>query len=161
MRIVAALVLALAGCAGPAPERHQSAAAAFAPLMGCWRGAFADAPGIVDERCFEPLGEHVVDIHHVRPTSYGGETTYHYDEAADEIVWAYAANDGGRSNGSIRREGERFIVAAHTHYGASGESYRLRSVWTIQTRDRFVMETEREQAGLWSPFARISFERAE
>lgn len=160
MRALAAF-LVLAACAAPvAPVRVESAAAAMAPLIGCWRGAFEGAPDIVDEHCFETLGEHVVDIHAVRPTSYGGETTYHLDDTQGVIVWAYAATDGGRSNGSISPTDTGFVVAPHTHRGATGETYRLRAAWTFGGADRFVMTTERETAGAWRPFMRVTFMRA-
>ncbi len=158
MRTLAA-ALALAACAqSPAP---QSAVEAFAPLMGCWRGTFENQPDIRDERCFEPLGDHVVDTHAVLPTAYAGETTYHLDETAGEIVFAYAANDGGRSNGVVRREGDRFVIEPHTHVGGGGEEYRLRSTWSIEGADRFVMRTERQVDGAWRPFSQISFVRVD
>lgn len=152
------LALALAACA--APSREQSAAAAFAPLMGCWRGAFEGQPDIHDERCFQTLGDHVVDTHHVRPTAYAGETTYHLDETSGEIVFAYASNDGGRSNGSVRVEGERYVFAAHTHRGGDGAEQRLRSTWTIDASGHLVMASEREEEGAWRPFMRITYTRA-
>jgi len=152
------LALVLAACAAPA--REHAAAAAFAPLMGCWRGVFENQPDIRDERCFAPLGEHVVDTHHVRPTPYAGETTYHYDEAAGEIVFAYAASDGGRSNGSVRVEGARFLFSAHTHRSGDGRELRLRSTWTLEAPDRLVMTTEHEENGAWRPFMRITYARA-
>jgi hypothetical protein len=153
-----ALALALAACAAPA--REQTATAAFAPLMGCWRGEFENQPNIHDERCFQTLGDHVVDTHAVRPTTYAGETTYHLDETSGEIVFAYAPNDGGRSNGSVRVEGDRYVFAAHTHRGADGSEQRLRSTWTVETPDRFVMMSEHEDDGAWRPFMRASYTRA-
>lgn len=153
-----AFALALAACAAPA--REQTAAAAFAPLIGCWRGEFEDQPNIHDERCFQTLGDHVVDTHAVRPTTYAGETTYHLDDASGVIVFAYASNDGGRSNGSVRVEGERYVFPAHAHRGADGDEQRLRSTWTLQSPDRFVMLSEREERGAWRPFMRVSYTRA-
>jgi hypothetical protein len=156
---VSALALALAACAAQ-PARDQSAAEALAPLLGCWRGEFADAPDIHDERCFEALaGEHVVDIHHVRPTDYSGETTYHFDEAARRIVFAYSASDGGRSNGEVRVEQGALAFPAHAYRGADGTQLRLRSVWRFEGADRFVVTTEREEEGAWRPFMRIAYVR--
>jgi hypothetical protein len=152
------LALVIAGCAAPA--RQQTAADAFAPLMGCWRGTFDGQPNIHDERCFETLGEHVVDTHHVRPTTYAGETTYHLDDAQREIVFAYASNDGGRSNGSMHTEGERLIFPAHAHRSSDGAELRLRSTWTIESPDRFVTVSEQKEAGAWRPFMRITYTRA-
>jgi hypothetical protein len=153
-----AFALALAGCAAPA--REQTAAAAFAPLIGCWRGEFENQPNIHDERCFQTLGGHVVDTHAVRPTTYAGETTYHLDDATCVLVFAYASSDGGRSNGSVRIEGERYVFPAHTHRGADGAEQILRSTWTLQAPDHFVMVSEREESGSWRPFMRISYTRA-
>jgi hypothetical protein len=153
-----ALALALAACAAPA--RGQTAAAAFAPLIGCWRGAFENQPDIHDERCFQTLGDHVVDTHAVRPTTYAGETTYHLDETSGEIVFAYASNDGGRSNGSVRLEGDRYVFAPHTHRGGDGTEQRLRSIWTLEGPDRLVMASEHQEGGQWRPFMRITYTRA-
>lgn len=149
--------LALLACA--APQDGQSAAAAFAPLMGCWRGVFEGRTDIYDERCFEPLGEHAVDTHAVRPTSYAGETTYHYDPAAGEIVWAYAGNDGGRANGAVRVDGDRFVFPPHTHRSAAGVERRLRATWRVEGADRFVATSEQLESGRWRPFMRIVYTR--
>lgn len=153
-----ALVLALMACA--APVRAQTAAEAFAPLIGCWRGEFENQPDVEDERCFQTLREHVVDTHAVRPTTYAGETTYHLDETSGAIVFAYASNDGGRSNGSVRAEGARYLFAAHTHRSGDGTELRLRSTWTLEAPDRLVMVSEQEENGAWRPFMRISYARA-
>jgi len=155
-----ALVLALALGACAAPARGQTAAEAFAPLMGCWRGAFENQPNIHDERCFQTLGEHVVDTHAVRPTTYAGETTYHLDETSGQIVFAYASNDGGRSNGSVRVEDGAYVFPAHTHRGADGAELRLRSTWTMDGANRLVMASETEEGGAWRPLMRITYTRA-
>jgi hypothetical protein len=153
-----ALILALVLIACAAPARGQSAAEAFAPLIGCWRGAFEGNAELSDERCFEPLGAHVVDTHHVRPTDYSGEATFH-DDGAGGIIFAYAASDGGRSNGALRAEGARYVIAPHTHIGGEGTRHRLRGVWTLEAPDRLVMETEREEGGVWRPYMRITYTR--
>lgn len=133
---------------------------AFAPLMGCWRGAFEGQPDIHDERCFEPLGMHVVDRHFVRPTSYAGETTYHLDDGTGAIVFAYASNDGGRSNGALELRDGALDFPAHEHVSADGRRQRLRSTWTMEGADRFVVVSEREEGGAWQPWGRITYERA-
>lgn len=149
-------VLALAACAAPA--QGQTTAEAFTPLIGCWRGTFENNADVYDERCFERLGAHVVDTHHVRPTDYSGETTYH-DNDAGRTIFAYAASDGGRSNGSISVDGARFVIAPHTHIGGDGTEFRLRGAWTLDTPNRLVMVSEREQNGAWAPFMRITYTR--
>jgi hypothetical protein len=158
--VIRAFVLALALAACAAPAREQSAASAFAPLIGCWRGEFVNQPSISDERCFQTLGDHVVDTHAVRPTTYAGETTYHLDETSGDIVFAYASNDGGRSNGSVRVDGAHYVFAPHIHRGADGSERRLRSTWTREGPDRFVMESEQEDGGAWRPFMRVAYTRA-
>ncbi len=150
------MALALAACATPAPSTLT--ALAFAPLIGCWRGTFDNAAEMHDERCFERLGGHVVDTHAVRPTTYSGETTYHDDDAGG-IIFAYAASDGGRSHGALRMEAGRYLIAPHIHVGSGGETYRLRGAWTLETPDRLVMESEREEGGAWRPFMRITYQR--
>jgi hypothetical protein len=157
-RVLLALALALAACAAPAQE--QTAAAALAPLLGCWRGTFENNQDITDERCFQVLGEHVVDTHFVRPTTYSGETTYHFDGAAGVIVFAYAASDGGRSNGSLRVDGDRILLAPHTHVGGAGTEHRLRATWTLEGGERLVMAAEREEGGVWRPFMHVTYTRA-
>lgn len=153
---LAVFALMLAACA--APSRTLPTAEAFAPLIGCWRGTFADNAEIYDERCFERLGAHVTDTHNVQPTSYSGEATYHDDDAGG-IVFAYAASDGGRSNGALRVEGARYVIAPHTHRGGSGAEYVLRSTWVLETPDRLVMTTEQQVEGAWRPFTRITYVR--
>lgn len=133
--------------------------AVMQPLLGCWRGTFEGQPNISDERCFERLDAHVVDVHSVRPTSYSGETTYHWDDAQHEIVWAYAASDGGRSNGVMTPEAGRFEFPPHTYRGADGGEQLLRSVWTIED-DRFSTVSERFENGAWVALMRIDYERA-
>jgi len=157
LRALLIAALTLAACAAPA-ARAPTTAEAFAPLIGCWRGTFEGNSEVYDERCFERLGAHVADRHHVRPADYSGETTYHDDDAGG-IIFAYAASDGGRSNGAVRMEEGRFIIAPHTHVGGDGTEYRLRGVWTMEGPDRLVMVSEREQGGAWARFMRITYVR--
>lgn len=115
------LALVLGACAASAPADPM---APLQPLMGCWRGVFPDQPDIHDERCFEALGPHVVDRHYVRPTTYGGDTTYHYDDAQNEVIWAYAANDGGRSNGVVTAWRCACVSATHVlQRGRDGDAF--------------------------------------
>jgi hypothetical protein len=151
------LALVLGACAAGAPADPM---APLQPLMGCWRGVFPDQPDIHDERCFEALGAHVVDRHYVRPTTYGGETTYHYDDAQNEVIWAYAANDGGRSNGVVTARGDALVFPPHTFRSADGTEMRLRSTWTFDGPDRFSAFSERFENGAWVVLMRIDYERA-
>lgn len=132
----------------------------MAPLLGCWRGDFDGQPDIHDERCFETLSDaHVTDVHYVRPTEYSGEATYHYDEAAGRIVFAYAASDGGRSNGSMHVEEDALVFPPHVYRGPDGAEQQLRSTWTLESADRFVVESEKLEDGAWRPFMRITYRR--
>lgn len=74
-------------------------------------------------------------------------------------MFAYAANDGGRINGSVRVEGARYIFPEHIYRGADGAEQRLRAAWMLESEDRFVAMTEREEGGQWRPFMRISYVR--
>lgn len=154
-----ALSLLLAACATSA--RADDAMAPFAPLMGCWRGAFEGNAEIHDERCFEPMldGRYVRDTHFVRPTTYGGETIYFVDAAQGAFAFTYYASDGGMSSGAVRAEEGALVFDAHTYVGADGTTQRLRSRWTIE-RDRFVAVSEREVDGVWQPWGRITYTRA-
>jgi len=151
------LVLVLGACAAPAPVEPM---AILSPLIGCWRGTFEGQAGIHDERCFERLDAHVVDIHFVRPTAYSGETTYHYDDAQNEVIWAYAASDGGRSNGVVSARGDALVFPSHTYRGADGAEMRLRATWTFDGADRFSTFSERFENGAWVVLMRIDYERA-
>lgn len=150
------LALALGACSTPAPDMS-----AFEPFMGCWSGAFEGQTGISDERCFERLGAHVVDHHRVEPTTYSGETTYHVDDAQNEIVFAYAASDGGRSNGVAAPQSDGSLVfPPHTYRGADGAEQRLRSTWRFDGADRWRAVSEREEGGVWRPLMTITYARA-
>lgn len=155
--LLVGLALIVGACAQPA--RAPSAEEAFAPLIGCWRGTFERAPeGVWDERCFELLNANVVDRHQVHGADYAGEATFHDDDAGG-IIFAYAASDGGRSNGAVRAEAGRIVIEPHTHIGGDGQTFRLRGVWILEGPDRFVTETERERDGAWSPYMRIVYTR--
>ena len=154
------LACALAACAASTPPARE-AAEVMAPLLGCWRGAFAGNPDIVDERCFTVLdGRHVVDTHAVRPTEYSGETTYHLDETSGRIVFAYASSEGGRSNGELRQFDGGYAFPAYTFRNADGTELRLRSTWRLDGPDRFFVDSEREEDGAWRTFMRITYARA-
>jgi len=152
-----ALVVLLSACAASVPDDPM---APLQGLIGCWRGTFEGQPDIYDDRCFEPLGAHIVDEHYVRPTTYFGETTYHYDDAQREIVWAYAANDGGRSNGVVTAQGDALVFPPHTYRAPDGTEQRLRSRWTFDGADRFAAYSERFENGAWVVLMRIDYERA-
>ncbi len=74
-------------------------------------------------------------------------------------MFAYAASDGGRSNGSVHAVGDTLVFPAHTYIGPDGSEQRLRSTWRLEGADRFVAVTEREEGGVWRPFMRIAYAR--
>lgn len=151
-----AAATALFACAAPAPIEPM---APFEPLLGCWRGTFEGQAEIHDERCFERLDQHIVDVHYVQPSTYSGESTYHYDDAQREIVYAYAASDGGRSNGVVRPRRDRIVFPPHVYRGADGSELRLRAEWRMEGADRFVTVTERWSDGAWVKMMRIDYIR--
>lgn len=152
------LALLLAACAAPA--RVGSAAEEMAPLLGCWRGTFAEGPAeIRDERCFETLGEHVVDRHIVVPVNYSGETTYHVGGGGDRIIFAYAASDGGRSHGEVQRTPQGYNFPDHEYRAGNGTLRRLRARWVFEGPDRFVSVSEHDEGQGWRPLMRITYER--
>jgi hypothetical protein len=134
----------------------------FAPLMGCWRGAFENNADIHDERCFEPMlgGRYVRDTHFVRPTTYSGETIYFVDAAAGALAFTYFASDGGMSRGRVRAEQGALVFDDQRYVGADGRALHMRSRWTIESPDRFVASTEVERDGAWAPWGRITYTRA-
>jgi len=135
--------------------------APFAPLIGCWRGAFEGNADLHDERCFAPMleGRYVRDTHFVRPTSYGGETIYFVDAQRAGLAFTYYASDGSMSSGAVRAEEGALVFDAHTYVGADGATQRLRSRWTIESAERFVVVSEREVDGVWQPWGRITYTR--
>lgn len=136
--------------------------ASLAPLIGCWRGAFEGVADIHDERCFEPMlgGAYMRDVHAVRPTDYAGETIYYFDATARMLAFTYYASNGGISRGVVVAEGGALVFPPHTFVGADGSEHRLRSVWRFDGPDRFVVESERQEGGIWRPFGRITYARA-
>lgn len=162
MALIRALAssLFLAACATSA--QAEDPMSPFAPLMGCWRGAFDSYADIHDERCFTPMlgGRYVRDTHSVQPTTYGGETIYFVDAQAGAMAFTYYASDGGISRGAVRAEQGALVFDAHTYVGADGAAQRMRSRWTVEGPDRFVVTTEVEREGAWRQWGRIVYTRA-
>ncbi|MBL8548062.1 MAG: DUF1579 family protein [Hyphomonadaceae bacterium] len=154
------LAVLLAGCATSA--RADDAMAPFAPLIGCWHGAFEGNAEIRDDRCFEPMlgGRYVRDTHAVQPTSYRGETIYFTDVARSALAFTYYSSDGGMSAGVWHAEEGALVFEPHTYVGADGATLRMRSRWTIESADRFVTTSEVERDGAWQPWGRITYTRA-
>ena len=156
-----ALVFAVLLSACAMSARADDAMAPFAPLLGCWRGAFEGNDAIHDERCFEPMlgGRYVRDTHEVKPTDYRGETIYFLDVQRNALAFTYYASDGGMSSGLGHAQEGALVFEAHTYVGADGGTQRMRSRWTLEGADRFVATTEVERDGAWRPWGRITYTR--
>lgn len=153
------LALLVAACATSA--RAEDAMAPFAPLIGCWRGAFEGNDAIHDERCFEPMfgGRYVRDRHFVRPSDYAGESIYSVNAGRGTSAFTYYASDGGMSSGRWHAEEGALVFDAHTYVGADGETLQMRSRWVFDGADRYVATTEVERDGAWQPWGRIAYTR--
>ncbi|MCX7358745.1 MAG: hypothetical protein NT015_11495 [Alphaproteobacteria bacterium] len=153
------LALALSVCATSAYAEDPGRT--FAPLIGCWRGAFEGNAEMRDTRCFERVfnGRYVRDTHNVRPGSYGGQTMYFFDVQAQTLAFTYYASDGAMSTGHARVERGAFVFDEHAYVGADGQTMRMRARWTLDGADRFVATTEVERDGAWQPWARITYRR--
>lgn len=145
---IALLALLLAACTAPRADEGVTAAQAMAPLIGCWREAGEGA-----ELCFETLGDHVVEI------GDGHETTYHYDDSARLIAWAYAEPEGARANGAIVRVEQGYIIEPYLRIHADGGEQRLRARWALEGADVLRIETEQTEQGRWRAFSHSVFER--
>ena len=156
-----ALLLALAMSVCATSAYAEDPGRVFAPLMGCWRGAFDGNADMRDRRCFERVfdGRYVRDTHTVRPGDYGGETIYFFDVQQQTIAFTYYASDGGMSSGHARTEQGAIVFDAHTYVGADGQTMHMRARWTLEGADRFVATTEVERDGAWQPFRRITYQR--
>lgn len=153
-----AMVLAalLSACASTAQAPLD---AALGPFLGCWRGAFANTTEVHDERCLARAEGGVRDTHFVRPTSYGGETLYSWDQRGG-IAYTYRSNDGGVLSGAVVAEGRALVFPEADFVNADGSRERLRATWRIEDADRFVTVTERFEAGEWREFMRIVYTRS-
>lgn len=152
--------LALLVSAPSAIAQERLAPLAF--LHGCWIGTFEGPQQLRDERCFATtLDGHLLrDRHSVMGTGYHGETTYFWNAETQRIEVLYVANDGGLMTGRVVEEGGSLWVRDAHYVGADGQVLSLRSRWQQEGADAFVVVTEREENGAWSPFMRIAYERA-
>ena len=161
-RTLALLVLALAFAA---PAR-----AGDTPLVqmhffeGCWRGVFADQPGVSDERCFTPMlgGTYLRDTHTVHGGgAYAGESIYYLDAQAHKLAYTYYAADGGMSRGFLTADGQGGLVFEPGAFvDADGSTLTLRATWRTHGADRYTAETEVQENGRWRVLMRIDYTRA-
>ena len=106
------------------------------------------------------LGERYVrDTHAVRPGDYQGETIYFVQPRSGAVAFRYFASDGGGSSGVMHAEADALVFDAHEYVGADGQILRMRSRWTIEDAQHFVIATEVERDGAWQPWGRIVYTR--
>lgn len=160
--MIRAMFIALALCACATPAAAQDRLAPLAFLEGCWMGVF-DGPGRQrDERCYvrDLNGRLLRDTHTVVGAGYGGVTSYVWNAEMQRIEVFYVANDGGLMTGHVAEEGGVLGVRDARYVGADGHVLNLRSRWERTGAETFVVVTEREENGAWTPLMRISYERA-
>jgi len=150
---ILALLLAISAEAQPAPVSPRMEPLAF--LVGaCWRGTFPDGRR-TDTHCFTPMpgGAFVRDRHVVEgaPAPYSGETLYRWDSEARRIVYDYYASDGSHSAGSAVTAANGLVFPEETHRAPDGGETLIRSSWTRDGADAYVVlaETMRDEA--WQP----------
>jgi hypothetical protein len=159
---ILALLLAAAAPAQPAALRAELQPLAF--LAGsCWRGSFPDRGG-TDTHCFTAIygGAFVRDRHIVEGAErpYSGETLYRWDVARRQIVYDYYAADGSYSSG-IAQPGPRGVVfPAASHSSRTGTETGVRSRWTLEGSDSYVVEAESLHGGnIWHIMFEMRMER--
>lgn len=147
-----------------APARHPPMRlAALAFLAGsCWRGTF---PGgrQTDTHCFSPIyqGTFMQDRHVVEGASapYSGHTLYSYDVMGRSIRFTYHASDGSRSTGAAVPRPGGLSFPAETHRAADGRETTIRSSWTRDGADAYVVLSEARRGGRWRELWRMRMVR--
>jgi hypothetical protein len=145
----------------------QTQANPLAPLdflRGCWRGTFANAPGLTDEHCFAPMlgGRYLRDTHAVRgdASGYAGESIYAFDYEVRRITHTYYAVDGGTSRGFVDVTPEGLSFPADRYVGGDGVVLNMRTRWVKDGPARFTTITEVQNGAAWTEFMRMTFVRA-
>lgn len=151
MSVLAALLLTAAQPAGaPALSARLQP---LAPVVGsCWRGTFPDGRQ-TDTHCFTAIygGAFVRDVHVVEnaPGPYSGETLYRWDGEASQIVFDYYASDGSHSDGVARPAANGVVFPEQAHRDLRGATMLIRSSWTFDGPDAYVVLAERMQGETW------------
>jgi copper(I)-binding protein len=118
----------------------------------CWRGTFPDGRQ-TDTHCFTAIygGAFVRDVHVVEnaPGPYSGETLYRWDGEAGQIVYDYYASDGSHSDGSASAAPNGVAFPQQAHRGPGGATTMIRSSWTFDGPDAYVVLAERLQGETW------------
>jgi copper(I)-binding protein len=136
---------------------------AMAFLAGsCWRGTFPDGRQ-TDTHCFSPIyqGNYLQDRHVVEgaPAPYSGHTLYHYDVMGRSIVFQYRASDGSVSGGVARPTPDGLSFPAETHRAADGRETTIRSAWTRDGADAYLVRAEARRGAGWRELWRMRMVR--
>jgi len=145
--------------AQPRPQRL----AAMAFLAGaCWRGTFPDGRQ-TDTHCFSPIyeGNFLQDRHVVEGAAspYSGYSLYHYDVMGRSITYQYRASDGSVSGGVARPTAEGLSFPEETHRAADGRETTIRSAWTRDGADAYLVRAEARAGAGWRELWRMRMVR--
>lgn len=158
--IAATLLGAAAANAADAAPTH------LAPMTflagSCWSGPQTKTS--TDTHCYawKMGGRILVDTHIVRGSGpdYCGQTVYHWDANAKQIVYRYWAADGGVSNGSVQEvSAGKLSYPDETYTDLSGNSLKLKSYWEQTGKDKIVAVLEQSTDAGWQEIARNNLER--
>ena len=132
-------------------------------LVGsCWRGTFPDGRQ-TDTHCFTPAhgGAFVRDLHVVAGAArpYSGETLYRWDGAAGQIRFDYYASDGSHSGGAALPAADGLAFPAETHRAPDGSETVIRSSWTRDGADAYLVRAEARQVERWRELWRMRMVR--
>jgi len=150
MALVSALLLAAAP-ASPASLIPELQPLAFV-AGSCWRGTFADGRQ-TDTHCFTPIygGAFIRDVHVVEgaPAPYSGETLYRWEPELGRIEYDYYASDGAHSSGGVRPAANGLSFPEEARRAPDGSEMYIRSSWTRDGDDAYVVLAERMQGEVW------------
>lgn len=155
------LAAAFAVQAAPSINPHLEPLAFL--LGSCWRGTFPDGRQ-TDTHCFTPMygGAFVRDMHVVEnaPAPYSGETLYRWNAEAGGIEYDYYASDGSHSRGAARPALNGLTFPGEAHRAPDGGETQIRSSWTRDGSDAYVVLAEALQGGVWRKLWEMRMVRA-
>jgi len=150
MALVSALLL-VAAQAAPASLIRELQPLAFV-AGSCWRGTFPDGRR-TDTHCFTPIygGAFLRDVHVVEgaPTPYSGETLFRWDSGLRRIEYDYYASDGAHSSGGALPAVNGLVFPEEARRAPDGSEMEIRSSWTRDGDDAYVLLAERLQGETW------------
>jgi hypothetical protein len=156
-----ALLIAVSAQAQQPALSPQLAPLAFV-TGSCWRGTFPDGRR-TDTHCFAPIygGAFVRDTHVVEgaPAPYSGETLYRWDAEVGRIAYDYYASDGSHSAGTVSPAANGLGFPEEAHRAPGGSETFIRSSWTRDGPDAYVVLAERREGEAWRPLWRMRMVR--